>query len=93
MLAAVLSGSAQGSVDDRQKACPLVQAMALDRGTQTLRSLAELQVASRQFGRDRRLAFAAARSGSGGVARAPQAVEKQLQRMLQAIRAGRLYPL
>lgn len=70
----------------------LVPVMALDRSLQALRSFAELVEESRQFGHDWRLVFAAALSGSGGVAPAPQAVEKQLQRMIEAIKAGTLGP-
>jgi len=68
----------------------LVPLMTLDRTPHELRSFSDLLEESRQFGDDWRIVFAAALSGSGGIAPTAELAEKSLQRMVEAIKAGTL---
>ncbi|WP_296449531.1 ribonucleotide reductase subunit alpha [Rhodoferax sp. UBA5149] len=68
----------------------LVPIMCVDKTPEELLTFADLAEESRQFGQDWSIVFAAALSGSGGLAPSSEAAEKPLQRMVEAIKAGTL---
>lgn len=68
----------------------LVPMMCVDKSPDELQSFAELLDESRQFGKEWSLVFAAAMTGTSGVAPSSEAAEKPLQRMVEAIKAGTL---
>lgn len=68
----------------------LVPVMCVDKTPDELRTFADLMQESNQFGQEWSIVFAAALSGSGGRAPTPEAAEKPLQRMVEAIKAGTL---
>lgn len=68
----------------------LVPIMCVDKTPEELRSFADLIQESKQFGQEWTIVFAAALSGSGGLAPTPEAAEKPLERMVEAIKAGTL---
>ena len=68
----------------------LVPIMYVDKTPDELRSFADLAQESRQFDQAWSIVFAAALSGSGGLAPTSDAAEKPLQRMVDAIKAGTL---
>ncbi len=68
----------------------LVPIMYVDKTPDELRSFADLAQESRQFDQEWSIVFAAALSGSGGLAPTSDAAEKPLQRMVDAIKAGTL---
>lgn len=68
----------------------LVPLMYVDKTPEELRTFADLVQESHQFGKEWSIVFAAALSGSGGLAPTSQAAEKPLERMVEAIKAGTL---
>lgn len=68
----------------------LVPLMCVDKTPEEVPSFADLVRESSQFGQEWSIVFAAAMSGSGGVAPSSEAAEKPLQRMVEAIKAGTL---
>lgn len=68
----------------------LVPIMYVDKTPEELHNFADLVQESRQFGQEWSIVFAAALSGSGGLAPTSEAAEKPLQRMVDAIKAGTL---
>ena len=68
----------------------LVPIMFVDKTPEELLTFADLEQESRQFGKEWSIVFAAALSGSGGLAPTSEAAEKPLQRMVEAIKAGNL---
>lgn len=68
----------------------LVPLMYVDKTPEELHSFADLVQESHQFGKEWSIVFAAALSGSGGLAPTSQAAEKPLERMVEAIKAGTL---
>lgn len=68
----------------------LVPIMCVDKAVDELHTFAELEQESRQFGQDWTIVFAAAMSGSAGLAPTSAAAEKPLQRMVEDIKAGKL---
>ena len=68
----------------------LVPTMCVDKTAEELLSFSDLVQESTQFGKEWSIVFAAALSGSGGVAPTPDAAEKSLERMVEAIKAGTL---
>ncbi|MDP3652370.1 MAG: ribonucleotide reductase subunit alpha [Rhodoferax sp.] len=68
----------------------LVPLMCVDKTPEELPSFADLVRESSQFGQEWSIVFAAAMSGSAGVAPSSEAAEKPLQRMVEAIKAGTL---
>ncbi len=68
----------------------LVPIMCVDKTPQELQTFASLVQESSQFDQPWSIVFAAALSGSGGVAPTSEAAEKPLQRMVEAIKAGTL---
>jgi len=68
----------------------LVPTMCVDKTAEELLNFSDLVQESTQFGQEWSIVFAAALSGSGGVAPTPEAAEKPLQQMVEAIKAGTL---
>ncbi len=68
----------------------LVPVMVVDKSADELHSFADLAKESLQFDKAWSIVFAAAMSGSGGVAPSSEAAEKPLQRMVEAIKSGQL---
>ncbi|MDO8447470.1 MAG: ribonucleotide reductase subunit alpha [Rhodoferax sp.] len=68
----------------------LVPLMYVDKTPEELHTFADLVQESHQFGKEWSIVFAAALSGSGGLAPTSQAAEKPLERMVEAIKAGTL---
>lgn len=68
----------------------LVPTMCVDKTAEELLNFSDLVQESTQFGQEWSIVFAAALSGSGGVAPTPEAAEKSLERMVEAIKAGTL---
>ena len=68
----------------------LVPTMCVDKTAEELHNFSDLVQESTQFGQAWSIVFAAALSGSGGVAPTPEAAEKSLERMVEAIKAGTL---
>lgn len=68
----------------------LVPVMCVDKTPEELATFADFVEESRQFGQDWMIVFAAAMSGSGGVAPSSEAAEKPLQQMVESIKAGSL---
>ena len=68
----------------------LVPVMVVDKAADDLNSFAELASESRQFDKAWSIVFAAAMSGSGGIAPTSGDAEKPLQRMVEEIKAGKL---
>jgi hypothetical protein len=68
----------------------LVPLMYVDKTPEELHTFADLVQESHQFGKEWSIVFAAALSGSGGLAPTSEAAEKPLQRMVEAIKAGTL---
>lgn len=68
----------------------LVPLMCVDKAPEEVSSFADLVRESSQFGQEWSIVFAAAMSGSAGVAPSSEAAEKPLQRMVEAIKAGTL---
>ena len=64
--------------------------MCVDKTPEEVNSFAGLVRESSQFGQEWSIVFAAAMSGSGGVAPSSEAAEKPLQQMVEAIKAGTL---
>lgn len=68
----------------------LVPIMYVDKAPDELHGFANLVEESGQFGREWQIVFAAAISGTGGVAPTSAAAEMALQGMVEAIKAGSL---
>lgn len=68
----------------------LVPIMYVDKTPEELHTFADLVQESHQFDKEWSIVFAAALSGSGGLAPTSEAAEKPLQRMVEAIKAGSL---
>lgn len=68
----------------------LVPIMCVDKTPDELLSFSDLANESRQFGKAWSIVFAAALSGSNGVAPSSEDAEKPLQRMVESIKAGQL---
>lgn len=68
----------------------LTPLMYVDKTPEELHTFADLVQESHQFGKEWSIVFAAALSGSGGLAPTSEAAEKPLQRMVEAIKAGTL---
>lgn len=68
----------------------LVPIMYVDKTPEELHTFADLVQESHQFGKEWSIVFAAALSGSGGLAPTSEAAEKPLARMVEAIKAGTL---
>jgi hypothetical protein len=68
----------------------LVPLMCADKTPEELHSFVDLVKESLEFGKPWTIVFAAAMSGSGGVAPSSEAAEKQLEKMVAAIKAGTL---
>lgn len=68
----------------------LVPTMCVDKTAEELLSFSDLVQESQQFGQTWSIVFAAALSGSGGLAPTSEAAEKPLQQMVEAIKAGTL---
>ncbi|MBA3056590.1 MAG: ribonucleotide reductase subunit alpha [Gammaproteobacteria bacterium] len=68
----------------------LVPIMFVDKTPDELNCFADLVEESRQFGQAWQVVFAAAMSGTGGLAPSSEAAEAALQRMVEAIKAGNL---
>ncbi|MHB8949825.1 MAG: ribonucleotide reductase subunit alpha [Rhodoferax sp.] len=68
----------------------LVPIMCVDKTPDELSGFADLVEESRQFGQDWQIVFAAAMSGTDGLAPSSAAAESVLQRMVEAIKAGNL---
>ena len=68
----------------------LVPLMYADKTPQELNSFEDLVKESLAFGKPWQIVFAAAMSGSGGVAPSSEAAEKPLKKMVEAIKAGTL---
>ena len=68
----------------------LVPVMCVDKAPSELLNFADLVQESHQFGQEWSIVFAAAASGSGGLEPSSEAVEKALQGMVEAIKAGAL---
>lgn len=68
----------------------LVPLMCVDKTPEEVASFADLVRESSQFGQEWSIVFAAALSGSAGLAPSSEAAEKPLQRMVEAIKAGTL---
>jgi len=66
----------------------LVPVMCVDKSPDELHSFADLVQESQQFGQAWNIVFAAALSGSAGIEPSSESTEKQLQRMVEAIKAG-----
>ncbi len=66
----------------------LVPLMCVDKSPEEVTSFAALAEESRAMGQDWTIVFVAALSGSGGQAPAATDVDGQLQRMVEAIKAG-----
>lgn len=66
----------------------LVPVMCVDKTLDELQSFADLVEESRQFGNAWSIVFAAALTGTAGVAPTSEAAEKPLQHMVEAIKAG-----
>jgi hypothetical protein len=64
--------------------------MCVDKTPEELLTFADLINESKQFGQEWSIVFAAALSGSGGLAPTSEAAEKPLERMVEAIKAGTL---
>lgn len=71
----------------------LVPIMCVDKTPDELNGFADLVEESRQFGQAWQVVFAAAMSGTGGLAPSSAAAEAALQRMVEAIKAGNLAAL
>lgn len=68
----------------------LVPIMCVDKAPDELNGFADLVEESRQFGQAWQVVFAAAMSGTGGLAPSSAAAEAALQRMVESIKAGNL---
>lgn len=68
----------------------LVPTMCVDKAAEELLNFPDLVQESTQFGQEWSTVFAAALSGSGGLAPTSEAAEKPLERMVEAIKAGTL---
>jgi hypothetical protein len=68
----------------------LVPTMCVDKTAEELLTFSDLVQESTQFGQEWSIVFAAALSGSGGLAPTSEAAEKPLQQMVEAIKAGTL---
>ena len=68
----------------------LVPIMCVDKTPDELNGFADLVEQSRQFGQAWQVVFAAAMSGTGGLAPSSAAAEAPLQRMVESIKAGNL---
>lgn len=68
----------------------LVPIMCVDKTAEELHAFTDLVHESQQFGKAWSIVFAAALSGSGGLAPTSEAAEKPLQQMVEAIKAGTL---
>ena len=68
----------------------LVPLMCVDKALEELHTFADLANESSQFDKKWSIVFAAALSGSAGVAPTSESAEKPLQRMVEAIKAGNL---
>ena len=68
----------------------LVPIMCVDKVPDELNGFADLMEESRQFGQAWQVVFAAAMSGTGGLAPTSAAAQAVLQRMVEAIKAGNL---
>lgn len=68
----------------------LVPLMCVDKTPAEVLSFADLVRESSQFGQEWSIVFAAALSGSAGVAPSSESAEKPLQRMVEAIKSGKL---
>ncbi len=68
----------------------LVPIMCVDKTPDELNGFADLVEESRQFGQAWQVVFAAAMSGTGGLAPSSAAAEAALQRMVESIKAGNL---
>lgn len=68
----------------------LVPIMCVDKAPDELLGFADLVEESGQFGREWQIVFAAAMSGTGGLAPTSAAAEIALQSMVEAIKAGSL---
>ena len=68
----------------------LAPLMCVDKDPADLQDFAALQAEARSMGQDWALVFAAAMSGQGQQAPAPQQVEAALQRMVEAVKSGQL---
>lgn len=66
----------------------LVPLMCVDKTPEEVHSFSQLVEESRQFGQEWSIVFAAAMSGSKGVAPSSEAAEKPLQQMVESIKAG-----
>ncbi len=66
----------------------LVPIMCVDKTPDELNGFADLVEESRQFGQAWQIVFAAAMSGTGGLAPSSAAAESVLQRMVESIKAG-----
>lgn len=66
----------------------LVPVMCVDKTPGELLGFADLVQESGQFGKKWRIVFAAALSGSGGIAPTSEAAEQSMQRMVEAVKAG-----
>ena len=66
----------------------LVPVMCVDKTPGELFGFADLVQESGQFGQEWRIVFAAALSGSGGIAPTSEAAEQPMQRMVEAVKAG-----
>ena len=66
----------------------LVPVMCVDKSPGESLTFADLVQESAQFGHEWSIVFAAALSGSGGLAPTSEAAEKPLQRMVEAVKAG-----
>lgn len=68
----------------------LVPMMCVDKALDELKNFADLEQESRQFNQAWHIVFAAALSGTDGLAPTAEAAEKPLQKMVEAIKAGTL---
>jgi hypothetical protein len=68
----------------------LVPIMCVDKTPEELLTFSDLMQESRLFGQEWSIVFAAALSGSGGLAPTSESAEQALQRMVEAIKAGTL---
>lgn len=68
----------------------LVPIMCVDKSTDELHTFDDLAREAGQFGKQWSIVFAAALSGSAGLAPSSEAAEKPLQRMVESIKAGNL---
>lgn len=68
----------------------LVPLMCVDKTPQELNSFADLVGESLEFGKPWKIVFAAAMSSNDGMPPSSEAAEKQLRKMVEAIKAGTL---